>query len=67
MDPNVIGEIVRAVVRPIVTIYLVGVCGFLWVKGVPVPGELLTLATGLVSYWFGERFMAKQNGKEPSA
>ena len=57
---GVIAEFIRALVRPMISLYLVGVCGWLWLHGATVPPELLTLTTGLVSYWFGERFLTKK-------
>ena len=58
-----LAELVRALVRPIISLYLVGVCGFLWVKGQPIPAELLALTSSLVSYWFAARFADKQAEK----
>ena len=59
---GIIAELIRALVRPIISLYLVGTCGWLWLHGQPVPPDLMTLTTGLVSYWFGERMIAKRGG-----
>jgi len=42
---GIAAELTRALVRPIISLYLVGTCGWLWLHGQPVPPELMTLTT----------------------
>jgi len=43
------------IVQALITFMLVSTLCYLWVSGKPVPGELWTMASGVVFYWMGTK------------
>ncbi len=58
-------EIIRSLVRPIITLTLVMIWALMLFRGMNTPAELTMLVWGTVVWWFGDRtyFKLKNNGK----
>ena len=48
-------ELIRAIVRPVLTVGSLGTVLYLACTGQEVPDEILTIATVMVTWWFKER------------
>lgn len=60
---NVFTELLRAIVRPVVTIIFAAVIAQLVIETRPVPEWFLALAIPIIGWWFAERTVQHIKGK----